>query len=125
MPDYKQGKIYTVRCKTDDTLIYVGCTTELLSRRMSKHKYGSINKPTICFYQYRGSIGFDWFMIWEMDTRGEYRFSSLVKQKIKVKICFVIHIAGEQKLLFYFYLHILSDFVIFYLYCYHNSLFVV
>ncbi len=25
MPDYKQGKIYTVRCKTDDTLIYVGC----------------------------------------------------------------------------------------------------
>ena len=33
MPDYKQGKIYTVRCKTDDTLIYVGCTTELLSRR--------------------------------------------------------------------------------------------
>ena len=31
MPDYKQGKIYTVRCKTDDTLIYVGCTTELTS----------------------------------------------------------------------------------------------
>jgi hypothetical protein len=23
MPDYKQGKIYTIRCKTDDTLIYV------------------------------------------------------------------------------------------------------
>ena len=23
MPDYKQGKIYTVGCKTDDTLIYV------------------------------------------------------------------------------------------------------
>ncbi len=22
MPDYKQGKMYTVRCKTDDTLIY-------------------------------------------------------------------------------------------------------
>jgi hypothetical protein len=37
-----------------------------------------------------------------MDTRGEYRFSSLVKQKIKEKICFVIHIAGEKKLLFYF-----------------------
>ncbi len=31
MPDYKQGIIYTVRCKTDDTLIYVGCTTELTS----------------------------------------------------------------------------------------------
>ena len=27
-------------------------------------------------------------------VRGEYRFSSVVKQKIKAKICFVIHIAG-------------------------------
>jgi hypothetical protein len=44
-----------------------------------------------------------------MDTRGEYRFSSLVKQKIKVKICFVIHIAGEQKLLFYFYFVIVKQ----------------
>ena len=47
MPIYKQGKIYTVGCKTDDTLIYVGCTTELLSRRMSKHKYDSINEPSV------------------------------------------------------------------------------
>ena len=61
MPDYKQGKIYTVRCKTDDTLIYVGCTTELLSRRMSKHKYDSINKPTICFYQYIDDWN-DWYI---------------------------------------------------------------
>ena len=36
-------------------------------------------------------------------ARGECRFSSLVKQKIKGKICFVIHIAGEKKLLFYIY----------------------
>ena len=35
MPDYKQGKIYTVRCKTDDTLIYVGSTTQPLSERMA------------------------------------------------------------------------------------------
>jgi hypothetical protein len=38
MPDYKQGKIYTIRCKTDDTLIYVGCTTKSLCERMAKHK---------------------------------------------------------------------------------------
>jgi hypothetical protein len=44
-----------------------------------------------------------------MDTRGEYRFSSLVKQKIKGKICFVIHIAGEKKLLFYFYFVIVKQ----------------
>ena len=49
MPDYKQGKIYTIRCKTDDTLIYVGSTIEPLCKRMSKHKYDSLNKPTIFF----------------------------------------------------------------------------
>ena len=38
-----------------------------------------------------------------MDIRGVYRFSSLVKQNKKAKICFVIHIAGERKLLFYIY----------------------
>ena len=38
-----------------------------------------------------------------MDIRGEYRFSSRVKQNKKAKICFVIHIAGEKKLSFYIY----------------------
>ena len=52
MPDYKQGKIYTVRCKTDDTLIYIGCTTQSLCERMGKHKYTSTKRPNICFYQY-------------------------------------------------------------------------
>ena len=42
MPDYKQGKIYTVRCKTDDTLIYVGCTPQSLCERMAKYKYDSM-----------------------------------------------------------------------------------
>ena len=35
-----------------------------------------------------------------MDIRGLYEFSSLMKQKIKGKICFVIHIAGERKTIF-------------------------
>ena len=38
-----------------------------------------------------------------MDTRGEHRFSSLVKQNKKAKICFVICFAGKKKLLFYIY----------------------
>ncbi len=37
MPDYKQVKTYTIRCKTDDTLIYVGFTTQSLCVRMAKH----------------------------------------------------------------------------------------
>ncbi|MFN9909734.1 MAG: GIY-YIG nuclease family protein [bacterium] len=38
MPDYLQGKIYTIRCKTDNTLIYVGSTTQSLSMRMAGHR---------------------------------------------------------------------------------------
>jgi len=38
MPDYKKGKIYTIRCTEDPTLIYVGSTTQLLSQRWTDHK---------------------------------------------------------------------------------------
>jgi hypothetical protein len=52
MPDYTKGKIYTIRCRTDDKLIYVGSTIERLSARFAKHKcnkkvslYKFINNP--------------------------------------------------------------------------------
>ena len=61
MPDYKQGKIYSVRCKTDDTLIYIGCTTQSLCERMGKHKYDSTKRPNICFYQYINDWN-DWYI---------------------------------------------------------------
>ncbi len=38
MPDYKNSKIYTIRCKTDNNLIYVGSTTQPLSKRMVEHR---------------------------------------------------------------------------------------
>ena len=38
MPDYLEGKIYTIRCKTDNSLIYVGSTTQSLSMRMAGHR---------------------------------------------------------------------------------------
>ncbi len=38
MPDYNNSKIYTIRCRTDDTLIYVGHTTQPLSVRWGEHK---------------------------------------------------------------------------------------
>lgn len=52
MPDYQKGKIYTIRCKTDDTLIYVGSTTQSLARRWGKHKNYSnteINKNRLIY----------------------------------------------------------------------------
>ena len=36
---YKNGKIYTIRCKNDDTLIYVGSTTQPLFKRWYEHKF--------------------------------------------------------------------------------------
>jgi hypothetical protein len=41
MPDYQQGKIYTIRCRTDDTLIYVGSTIQPLCERFAQHKRNS------------------------------------------------------------------------------------
>ena len=38
MPNYQDGKIYTIRCRTDNTLIYVGSTTMTLARRMAYHR---------------------------------------------------------------------------------------
>ena len=45
-----------------------------------------------------------------MDIRGGYRFSSLVKQNKKAKICAVICFAGKKKLLFHIYTVIVKKF---------------
>ena len=44
MPDYSKGKIYTIRCRTDDTLIYVGSTIQSLAKRLGSHKPHSKDK---------------------------------------------------------------------------------
>jgi len=44
MPDYKNGKIYTIRCKNDNTLIYVGSTVQPLFKRWYKHKTRANNE---------------------------------------------------------------------------------
>ena len=66
MPDYSFGKIYTIRCRYDDNLIYVGSTVEKkLCDRMSKHRCDSkrdrfMNYP---LYQEVNKTNWDnWFM---------------------------------------------------------------
>jgi len=44
MPNYQNGKIYTIRCRADDTKIHVGSTTMTLSKRIAEHRYASVNK---------------------------------------------------------------------------------
>ena len=55
---YQRGKIYTVRCYDDDTLIYVGSTIETLSARMSKHRYHN----TCTLYQYVNGNWKNWYI---------------------------------------------------------------
>jgi hypothetical protein len=35
---YQRGRIYTIRCRYDDSLIYVGSTIDKLAKRMSNHR---------------------------------------------------------------------------------------
>ena len=52
MPDYSKGKIYTVRNKKDDKLIYVGSTCKhYLSDRMGKHRSDCKKNPNTMFYE--------------------------------------------------------------------------
>ena len=49
--DYQKGKIYTIRCYDDDSLIYVGSTTQPLAVRWGDHKkccYQDNPKVSIC-----------------------------------------------------------------------------
>ena len=42
---YKNGKIYTIRYKNDDSLIYVGSTVQPLFKRWHQHK-SNVNNET-------------------------------------------------------------------------------
>ena len=57
MPDYSKGKIYTIRCRTDATLIYVGSTIQPLAKRWGQHKAQYFKTPNYILYQ---AIDNDW-----------------------------------------------------------------
>lgn len=53
------GKIYTLRCVNDDTLIYVGSTIHSLECRFNEHKKSSRNKKRTEWKIYKAIAG-DW-----------------------------------------------------------------
>ena len=55
---YQRGKIYTVRCYDDDTLIYVGSTIQPLSARMATHR----SNKTCSLYQYVNGNWDNWYI---------------------------------------------------------------
>lgn len=62
MPNYSNGKIYTIRCKNDDSLIYVGSTTQTLSTRLGEHKKMSKKHPNILLYKTINDDWSNWFI---------------------------------------------------------------
>jgi DNA polymerase III delta prime subunit len=59
MPDYSKGKIYTIRCRNDDTKIYVGSTIQSLAVRFGAHKRSSKSEKCKKFKLYIEVNG-DW-----------------------------------------------------------------
>ena len=62
MPDYSRGKIYTIRSRTDDNLIYVGSTIQALSTRFAGHKAKSIKNPDYKIYKTINNNWKDWYI---------------------------------------------------------------
>ncbi len=67
MNKYNNGKIYTIRCETDNNLIYVGSTVQPLYKRWNAHKsimYNENNKNyNLLFYTKVREIGLQHFYI--------------------------------------------------------------
>lgn len=62
MPDYSKGKIYTIRCRIDDSLIYVGSTVNTLTRRFTNHKGVSESRKCPIHYKME-EMGFNnWYI---------------------------------------------------------------
>ena len=48
---YRDGKIYKIQCKNDDTLTYIGSTISSLKRRLNQHKSAANTSPNRLFYK--------------------------------------------------------------------------
>lgn len=58
MVNYANGKIYTIRCRSDENLIYVGSTSQTLSQRMTQHRSDCKRGDGCSLYDY--IIDNDW-----------------------------------------------------------------
>ncbi len=74
MKDYGKGKIYTIRCRTDDTLIYVGSTVQPLSKRLGNHKADSKREKCKNYLIYK-TINGDWNN-WHIELHSLYPCNS-------------------------------------------------
>jgi hypothetical protein len=64
MPDYQNGKIYTIRCRSDNTFIYVGSTTQPLAKRWGEHKPrgNNVKYQNMILYKTINNNWDDWYI---------------------------------------------------------------
>ena len=62
MIDYSKSKIYTIRNQNDTSLIYVGSTTQPLSKRWGEHKKKSRECPLRLIYKTINSEWEEWYI---------------------------------------------------------------
>jgi hypothetical protein len=62
MPNYQDGKIYTIRCRTDNALIYVGSTIMTLPRRIAEHRFASVSNNSRKLYQSVNNNWDNWYI---------------------------------------------------------------
>ena len=63
MPDYKNGKIYTIRCNSNTEFIYIGSTCQLLARRWQDHKKDCKKRDSKIYTTMRENGGIENFYI--------------------------------------------------------------
>ena len=81
MPDYSKGKIYTIKHKTDPTLVYVGSTVQSLAKRFSGHKKDSRKTKKYPNHQLYTKIE-DW-NDWYIELYMNYPCNSVEELRIK------------------------------------------
>ena len=62
MSIYSNGKIYTIRCRNNDSFIYVGSTIQSLSQRWAGHKKHSKTRQHLLLYSTIDNNWDDWYI---------------------------------------------------------------
>lgn len=99
MSKYSKGKIYTIRCRTDDTLIYVGSTIQPLSHRWGGHKCDVKHNPNMLLYKTINNDWDNWYIELYEDYPCENKEQLLKKEGEIIRLIATLNqrIAGRSK----------------------------
>jgi len=89
MANYSTSKIYTIRCKTDDTKVFVGSTIQPLCKKWGVHKIDSIRNKEMPLYQAINDNWKNWYIeLYE-------HFPCNTKEELNKRTCEVARLIGN------------------------------